>query len=324
MQKLDKKDKKILLQLCEDARQSHASIGKKVGLSKNSISYRISRLKKIGVLNGFTPQVNLLKLGYTSYLILINLKTSPEEQKQVTDYLQGHNFTYWLAELFGEWDLLLEVAAKNIEHFAQMEKDILTNIGKHIEQYEIHTTLEIQKLMPIAEDFFDGANILLPKRKGFDYKIDDKDKKILGSLAKEGLSTNLELATKVQLTPEAVAYRIKKLLASNTILNFLPVIEPAAVGYSEYIIILNLRNPSERMADLKGFIVNQKNVQYAFQGATKYEIIMLSIFKDIKDLDKMLSEVKSKFFDIVQGFNFMLIKNHLKFTHLPSGILEQD
>ena len=60
-----------------------------------------------------------------------------------------------------------------------MEKNILKEMGKYIEQYEVHTVLEIQKLVPVAEDFFDGKNFSLPKRKEFPYKIDQTDKKIL-------------------------------------------------------------------------------------------------------------------------------------------------
>lgn len=323
MEKIDKKDKKILFQLCENAKQPLSEIAKKTGLSKNSVSYRIERLKKIRLLGGFTPQINLLKLDYNTYDILIKLKTNKEEQKIVTDFLSNYNLTYWLVELFGEWDILLEIAAKNIEHFAQMEEDILKNIGKYIEQYEVHTVLEIQKIVPIAEDFFDGKKFSLPNKKGFSYKLDEKDKQILHILAKEGLPTNLEISKKVKLTPEAVAYRIKKLLSSNTIMNFFPIIEPKVLGYSEYLVILNLRNPSEEIKNLKEHILNQKNIQYAFQGATKYEIVMLTIFKDIKDLDNMIADIKSKFFNIVHSYNFMLIKDHLKFTHLPIGILER-
>ena len=118
-------------------------------------------------------------MGYTTYDILIKLKTNLEEQKQVTDFLKEYKFTYWLAELFGEWDLLLEIAAGNIEHFAKMEKDILKNIGKHIEQYEVHIGLEIYKIVPIAEDFLDGKKFSLARKRDLPYKIDAKDKQIL-------------------------------------------------------------------------------------------------------------------------------------------------
>ena len=46
MIKIDDKDKKILFHLIHDSRQSMKSIGKKIGLSKESVNYRIKRLIK--------------------------------------------------------------------------------------------------------------------------------------------------------------------------------------------------------------------------------------------------------------------------------------
>ena len=43
MIKINAKDKKILFHLIHDSRQSMKSIGKKIGLSKESVNYRIKR-----------------------------------------------------------------------------------------------------------------------------------------------------------------------------------------------------------------------------------------------------------------------------------------
>jgi len=42
--KLDVRDRKILVELDEDARQSNNQIGKKVGLSKEVVKYRIDKM----------------------------------------------------------------------------------------------------------------------------------------------------------------------------------------------------------------------------------------------------------------------------------------
>ena len=47
MVKVDLKDKKILYELKYDSRQSLSQIGKKVGLHKNVVLYRIKRLKRL-------------------------------------------------------------------------------------------------------------------------------------------------------------------------------------------------------------------------------------------------------------------------------------
>src|SRR3972149_2971844 len=49
MYDLDAKNRKILYQLDINCRQSNASIGKKVGLSKEVVNYRIKKLENDGI-----------------------------------------------------------------------------------------------------------------------------------------------------------------------------------------------------------------------------------------------------------------------------------
>ena len=50
---IDKKDKKILYHLDLNSRQSLNSIGKKVGLTKDVVAYRIQRMQKHGIIKMF-------------------------------------------------------------------------------------------------------------------------------------------------------------------------------------------------------------------------------------------------------------------------------
>ena len=63
MEKLDLKDRKILYQLDLNCRQSNTQIGKKVGLSKEVVNYRIKRMQDFGIINNFWTAINSLKLG---------------------------------------------------------------------------------------------------------------------------------------------------------------------------------------------------------------------------------------------------------------------
>ena len=71
---IDLKDRKILYELDLDARQSLTQIGKKVGLKKDVISYRIKRMQDEGVIKNFWTAINTFKLGYQVYRIYINFQ----------------------------------------------------------------------------------------------------------------------------------------------------------------------------------------------------------------------------------------------------------
>ena len=57
MMKIDLKDKKILYELDLDCRQSNTQIGKKVGLKKDVVAYRIKRMQDEGVLLNFWTEI---------------------------------------------------------------------------------------------------------------------------------------------------------------------------------------------------------------------------------------------------------------------------
>ena len=64
MKKIDLKDRKILFELDRNSRQSLSQIGKKVGVAKSIVSYRINRLQKLGIIKSYYTVVDLYKLGF--------------------------------------------------------------------------------------------------------------------------------------------------------------------------------------------------------------------------------------------------------------------
>lgn len=70
---LDEIDRNILRILQVDARKSYREIQNKLGISIGTIHNRISKLKKNGVIEGYTLKLNNEKLGYKlTFLIRIN------------------------------------------------------------------------------------------------------------------------------------------------------------------------------------------------------------------------------------------------------------
>ena len=70
---LDEIDRNILRILQNDARTSYREIQDKLGISIGTIHNRIAKLKKNGVIEGYTLRLNNEKLGYKlTFLIRIN------------------------------------------------------------------------------------------------------------------------------------------------------------------------------------------------------------------------------------------------------------
>lgn len=71
---LDEIDRNILRVLQRDARTSYREIKGRLGISIGTIHNRISKLKKEGIIEGYTLRLNNVKLGYKlTFLIRINV-----------------------------------------------------------------------------------------------------------------------------------------------------------------------------------------------------------------------------------------------------------
>ncbi|MBS3057620.1 MAG: winged helix-turn-helix transcriptional regulator, partial [Candidatus Diapherotrites archaeon] len=85
---MDLKDWKILLELDLDSRQSLQSIGKKVGLSKEVVNYRIKKLLEEGIITNFFTRIDSSKIGvlaFRTFLRLYNL--TPDKERDLIDYI---------------------------------------------------------------------------------------------------------------------------------------------------------------------------------------------------------------------------------------------
>ena len=67
MYKLDKKDRLILNELNNNCRESNTKIGKIIGLSRDSVAYRINTLEKEGIIENYTIEIDYDTLGYSAY-----------------------------------------------------------------------------------------------------------------------------------------------------------------------------------------------------------------------------------------------------------------
>jgi DNA-binding Lrp family transcriptional regulator len=104
---IDELDHGILQSITSPTFTSYGQVARALGVAQSSLTYRIDRLKKEGVIlgEGYLIQRSDL-VGMTSFRMLAKLKKySPETRKQLFDVCASHHAVYCLAELLGEHDL---------------------------------------------------------------------------------------------------------------------------------------------------------------------------------------------------------------------------
>ena len=103
MLKFDLKDRKILYQLNINSRQSFSQIGKKVGLSKTVVDYRIKKLEKQEIIRNYYTLIDAFKIGYE--VLRFTGSDIHFNSKAIAKLIVYNYFPNAFRKKFGEWSL---------------------------------------------------------------------------------------------------------------------------------------------------------------------------------------------------------------------------
>ena len=135
--KLDNKDKKILQTIDTKARLSIANISRKTGIQRDSVLYRINKMKKSGVIRFFSTTLNPEKMGYpiSSFVNFELYNLTKQEEKKFIAFLKSHPYVVYVAKTTGRWDTTTQIVAKNLEQFDSTISEIRMKFPKIIKDY---------------------------------------------------------------------------------------------------------------------------------------------------------------------------------------------
>lgn len=145
--KLDKKDKNILRVLQYEGRNSIATISKKTGIPRDSVMYRINRMKKLKVIRFFHVVLNPSFLGYEiySYVNFTLHNLNAEKEKRFLSYLKLHPNVTYIAKTTGKQDFVINLAARNLNELNEIITRIRMKFSDIIRDYETSSIIQEHK-----------------------------------------------------------------------------------------------------------------------------------------------------------------------------------
>ncbi|MCU6435692.1 Lrp/AsnC family transcriptional regulator [Undibacterium sp. Jales W-56] len=115
--KIDNFDRKILQLLQQDARMSHAEIGRQVHLSQPAVSERIKRLESAQVIRSYRAEINPKALGYQ---ITAMIRLSTQQGRPYAQYVADCPEIIDCYTVTGEDGAVMRVLATDVEHLQQI------------------------------------------------------------------------------------------------------------------------------------------------------------------------------------------------------------
>ena len=242
--KVDVKDKKILSMLSENSRTPLNAIAKKVRLSRDAVDYRIKRLVKEDIIILFFPIINLEKFGYETFHIFFLVdEMDKKQQEEFLLFLRHNPNVKNIIEYSDRWDYEVVLVAKNLREFDEIVSQITSRFPQLIFEKEKMQVIKGYTSIHLPLKFYEesGQKVTEESDIGKEIKLDEIDLRILEILCENCRTSSVKIAQKVNLTADAINYRIKKLLEGSVIRKFTVLINLSALNYHWYTFSLAMK-----------------------------------------------------------------------------------
>ena len=110
---------RLLAELVENARVSHAELGRRVGLSPPAVAERLARLEREGVIAGYRTDVSPRALGYV-FAAVLRMRPAPRQIPAVADVARGTPEVVECHRVTGEDCFYMKLHVRSVEHLEEV------------------------------------------------------------------------------------------------------------------------------------------------------------------------------------------------------------
>lgn len=321
MVKIDYKDRKILYELDLNCRQSNSQIGKKVGLKRDVVAYRINKMQDDGIIKNFWTVIDTFKLGYNVVRIYINFQyINPEIKKEIIKYFVDYNNSWAVISVKTEIDLVLVIWVKDFFEFYKFWEKTLDKYEDYFSKYAFSFYIQGDgyKKTFLLPDEIDKTDKRLYSIKcgGSIIKIDEIDYRLLNEVAVNARIPLIDLAKKLGQSSQNVNYRIKNLVTSGVIKGFRVDIDLSKIGLQRYKANIYLKDHRLK-TPIYNYLKDKPYLEYMNLAFGWADLGPEFIVKDYDELLRILEGINFKFSGVIKRQSIFIADKVHKLRCMP-------
>jgi Lrp/AsnC family transcriptional regulator for asnA, asnC and gidA len=321
MKVIDLKDRKILYELDCNARQSLSVIGKKTGLTKSSVAYRIKRLENQGIIKSYFTFIDGIRLGYIVLRLYTSFQyTTKEIEDEIIKYFTQNKTAMGIYSLNGRYDFEAVFWIKNINKFYSFWQNILDKYGDYFQDqilsfYIRYISYKYSYLLP---DEADIASDRLSDVLGSDSQtsISDTDFNILKIISSNARIPLTEIAQQLKMHSDTVNYHLNRLIKLKIIQGYRANIDIAKIGYQYFKIDIYLKDYHQRRKIINYVVTNPHLVSINETTGISHLELELHL-KSITDLHNFMNDINIKFPNALRNYKYFIFQKTHKYLFLP-------
>ncbi|MFH1520228.1 MAG: Lrp/AsnC family transcriptional regulator [Candidatus Micrarchaeota archaeon] len=319
MYELDLTDRKILYELDRNSRQTYSKLGQKLRTKKEKVKYRIDKLIREGIIEGFYTVIDYSKLGFISFRFYFQISGMPEEKKEeMIKYLKNHNKIWIFYRITGLYNFSFSIWVSDIYEYEMFWNGFMQLFGAYISDSHLalkthYTEFSRNYLVNKADDKMQFT-VLQKSEKEDLSKIDYK---ILNLLSVNARVTLVEMAKAIGTSIVTCRSHLRRLIKKKVIVGFRLMLNYEKLGYHYYKVDLWF-NGMEKQKQVMQKVLSHPNVIYTEKTLVTSHFEFDLEVKDFREFIQIMDEFEREFPGMIKRYiYYSLIKNY-KINYLPS------
>lgn len=320
MNSIDVKDKKILYQLDINARQSFSQIGKKVGLPKTVVSYRVKKMQNNGIINNFYTVIDTFKLGYSSYRIYLGFQyISPEVEQEIIEHFSKNRLNWWIISADGRFNLAVIMWVKEVNEFYSFWEETLKKYRDffRVQQFSIYIqSREFLNDFLLTSEQIKNRYEYVVSGAAINKNLDQTDMNLLQLMAMNARIPIGELSQHLKISFNAVKQRIKRLMKLGIILGFRVDINYKKLGYEFYKADIELTDYGSRSRIIQ-YVKQNPHLIRIDKSIGVSDLELEFHVSDHKQFQTIIADLHKNFKETIKNYKYLTAKDVYTMNYFP-------
>jgi DNA-binding Lrp family transcriptional regulator len=313
----DKIDTKLLLELDSNSRQTNTTIAKKLKVSKQVIEYRIKRLENQHIILRFPTVINIFNLGYRKYKLFLSLSSQTHEQLDQLIQTLILQPTEWVTFGSGKFDLIVSFLVKTPQEFLEKVQIIYNKIGTQIRHKVICEVVEVPHW---TKKYLGGKEHIV---QGFTQQVILKpvEEQLLKLIANNSRMSILEIATKLNISPQTAINNLKKLKEQNIIQQHKVAICIPDWIYAKAFITLH-NNNQNIYQKIKTYCDILPNMNHLVRCIGPWDLELDFEIESFPKFHQIMLDFRNTFAKEIKEYDYTIITKEIKLDYFPNALPE--
>lgn len=333
---LDDTDRAIINLLSLNSRLPFSVLARLIGRTTEVVNYRYLKLREGGLITDTFTIINPQLLGIKRYIVYLQFHALSQEKMRsiITKFLANPHIN-WIIESGGKWELLLMIETIHEHLLDKILDTIMFPIRNYVNDYMLASVRNFVHRGPRyvrsthGRDFTKEITTFpyyqeLHGKKETLSSIDQKDIRLLKLLHDDSRIHLTDLGNALNLSPDAVNYRIQRLIRGDIIKGFIIRLNYHLLQFQYTSVMIKLRNISpKRKLEFLHHVYENERFYSMLEQIGAWDISFLMYFVSAKDLRDFLIAIKENYSDVIHSYETAIHFDQYYYTYLCNGVIKE-